>query len=69
MTQTLVTAFLYRAAAALLEPLGTPRLGRMLDDFAGVLMLLFVIQLSVGAMLMLLMAQVLVVGNWTVMMR
>ena len=34
-----------------------------------VLMLLFVIQLSVGAMFLLLIAQMLVVGNLTVMLR
>lgn len=67
--QTLVSVFVYRAAAAVIEPIGAPRLAGAIDDFSDVLMLLFIVQASVGAMLMLLMAQVLVVGNWTVMMR
>ncbi len=60
---------LYRATAAVLEPIASERVVRVIDDFAGVLMLLFIIQLSVGAMFLLLMAQVLVVGNLTVMLR
>lgn len=60
---------LYRLAAAVLEPIASERVVRVIDDFAGVLMLLFIIQLSVGAMFLLLMAQVLVVGNLTVMLR
>ena len=69
MAQTLAAAALYRAAAALLEPLSDPRAGTCLQDFADVLMLLFVVQLSVGAMFLLLAAQMLVVGNLTVMLR
>ena len=40
-----------------------------MQDFSDVLMLLFVIQLSVGAMFVLLVAQMLAVGNLTVMLR
>ena len=39
------------------------------QDFSDVLMLFFIIQLSVGAMFLLLIAQILAVGNWTVMLR
>ena len=60
---------LYRAGAALLEPLSDARGGACLQDFSDILMLLFVIQLSVGAMFLLLVAQMLVVGNLTVMLR
>ncbi len=69
MTQTLAAALLYRMAAALLEPLTDARGGACMQDFSDILMLLFVIQLSVGAMFLLLVAQMLVVGNLTVMLR
>ena len=69
MLQTLAASMLYRAGAALLEPLSDPRSGACLQDFSDILMLLFVIQLSVGAMFLLLVAQMLVVGNLTVMLR
>ena len=67
--QTLSASILYRACAALLEPLADDRVSACLQDFADVLMLLFIIQLSVGAMFLLLVAQMLAVGNLTVMLR
>ena len=69
MIQTLGSAILYRACAALLEPLGDGAAPGCIQDFSDVLMLLFIIQLSVGAMFLLLVAQMLVVGNLTVMLR
>ena len=69
MGQTLAAALVYRASAALLEPLGDETAGKCIQDFSDILMLLFVIQLSVGAMFLLLVAQMLVVGNLTVMLR
>lgn len=69
LIQTLAAVILYRASAALLEPLADRRVSACLQDFSDVLMLLFIIQLSVGAMFLLLVAQMLVVGNLTVMMR
>jgi len=69
MTQTLAAALIYRASAALLEPLSDGRAGSCIQDFSDILMLLFVIQLSVGAMFLLLIAQMLIVGNLTVMLR
>ena len=69
MVQTLASAMAYRACAALLEPLSDGRASGCIQDFSDILMLLFVIQLSVGAMFLLLVAQMLVVGNLTVMMR
>ncbi len=69
MIQTLCTVMLYRACAALLEPLTQGAAVACMQDFSDVLMLLFVIQLSVGAMFLLLVAQMLVVGNLTVMLR
>ncbi len=69
MLQTLASAMAYRACAALLEPLSDDRASGCIQDFSDILMLLFVIQLSVGAMFLLLVAQMLVVGNLTVMLR
>lgn len=69
MIQTLGSVILYRACAAVLEPLGNGPAAGCIQDFSDVLMLLFIIQLSVGAMFLLLVAQMLVVGNLTVMLR
>ena len=69
MIQSLAAAMVYRAAAALLAPRSDARAGQCIQDFSDILMLLFVIQLSVGAMFLLLIAQMLVVGNLTVMFR
>jgi len=64
-----MTLLLYRAAAALLEPVADGPLCRAIGGYADVFQLLFVIQLSVGAMFMLLVAQLITVANWTVMLR
>lgn len=69
LLQTLAAVIVYRACAALLEPVAETRVSACIQDFSDVLMLLFVIQLSVGAMFLLLVAQMLVVGNLTVMLR
>ena len=69
MIRTLCSALMYRACAALLQPLAQERVAGTLHGFSDVLMLLFAIQLSVGAMFFLLVAQVLAVGNMTVMLR
>ena len=69
MLQTAAAAVVYRACAALLEPLSDVRCSACMQDFSDILMLLFVIQLSVGAMFLLLTAQLLAAGNLTVMLR
>lgn len=69
MLRTVMTLFLYRACAAVLEPVEDGPLCRALGGYADVFSLLFVIQLSVGAMFLLLVAQLLIVGNMTVMLR
>ena len=69
MLQTLSAVILYRACAALLEPVADGDICACIQDFSDMLMLLFIIQLSVGAMFLLLVAQMLVVGNLTVMLR
>ena len=69
LLRTALTLLCYRAAGALLEPLGDEPLGRALGDYGDVFSLLFIIQLSVGAMFLLLVAQLMSVGNLTVMLR
>ncbi len=69
MIQTLLSVFVYRLCAALLQPAAESRIVHCMQDFSQVLMLLFIIQLSVGAMFILLIAQMLVVGNIAVMLR
>ena len=69
MLQTLAGAMLYRAAAALLEPVADSRVSACMQEFSEVLMLLMVVQLSVGAMFLLLVAPLLGGGNLTVMLR
>ena len=69
LLRLVMTLFLYRAAAALLEPMGDSPLCRAIGDYADVFSLLLIIQMSVGAMFLLLIAQVVGVGNATVMLR
>ena len=69
LLRTVATMFLYRAASALLQPIGDSPLARGMGDYAEVFSLLFIIQLSVGAMFLLLVAQLLTVANLTVMLR
>ncbi len=69
MAQTLGGVLIYRASAALLEPVAETRAADMAQSFSDVLMLLFLIQLAVAAMFLLLAAQMLAMGNLTVMMR
>lgn len=69
MLQTLAAVMLYRAAAALLEPVADSRVSACMQEFSDTLMQLFVVQLTVGAMFLLLIAELLVVGNLTVMLR
>lgn len=69
LLRTVAVMLLYRAAAAVLEPMCVSPLCRCIDNYAEVFSLLFIIQLSVGAMFMLLCAQLLTVGNLTVMLR
>ncbi len=69
MLQTVCTLLLYSAAAAVLEPVADSPLSRCIGEFSGVYTLLFIIELSMGAMFMMLVAQMLVVGNLTVMLR
>ena len=69
LLRTVMTLFLYRAAAALLEPVADGPLCRTIGGYGDVFSLLFIIQLSVGAMFLVLIAQLITVGNLTVMLR
>lgn len=69
LLRTLMTMFLYRAVSALLQPVSDSPLCKCIGDYADVFSLLFIIQLSVGAMFLLLVTQLLMVGNLTVMLR
>ena len=69
LVRTVLTLFLYRAAAALIEPLSDGPLCRTIGSYADVFSMLFVIQLSVGAMFLLLTAQMIAVADVTVMLR
>ena len=60
---------LYKLTAALLQPLADGELIRCIDDFSGVLMLLFIIQLCTAAMFLMLMAQLIGVSGMTMMLR
>ncbi len=69
MIQALCAVLIYRVCAAILQPMAESSIVECLYDFSNVLMLLFIIQLSISAMFLLLIAQMLVVGNLTVMLR
>jgi stage III sporulation protein AE len=69
MIQSICAVFIYRICAAILQPMAESSIVDCLYDFSNVLMLLFIIQLSISAMFLLLIAQMLVVGNLTVMLR
>ncbi|MDY4139495.1 MAG: stage III sporulation protein AE [Eubacteriales bacterium] len=69
LCQTLAAAMLYKLTAALLQPLADGELIRCIDDFSGVLMLLFIIQLCTAAMFLMLMAQLIGVSGMTMMLR
>lgn len=69
LVRTLCASAVYRLCAALLQPVAPDRVSGMLHAFSDVLLLLFIIQLSVGAMFLLLTAQMLAVGNVTVGLR
>ena len=69
LMQALASVLVFKVCAALLEPVADERLVACVGDLADVLMALFSALLCVGAMFFLLVAQVLVVGNMTVMLR
>ena len=69
LLRTVAALFLYRSASAVLQPVSDSPLCRCIGEFGEVFSLLFIIELSVGAMFMLLCAEMLTVGTMTVMLR
>ena len=69
LIRALCAVLTYRLCAALLQPVVSERVSGMIYAFSEVLMLLFIIELSVGAMFILLVAQMLAVGNLAVGLR
>ena len=69
LLRTVAAILLYRAVAAVLEPMTDSPLCRCISEYSEVFSLLFIIQLSVGAMFLLLVAQLVMVGHLTVMLR
>lgn len=69
LLRTVAAMLLYRAVAAVLEPMTDSPLCGCISEYSEVFSLLFIIQLSVGAMFLLLVAQLVMVGHFTVMLR
>jgi len=69
LLQVLSSVLALRLAAAVLEPVADGRIVRLMDNASGALVMLATTQLSVAAMFFLLITQLLVVGNMTVMLR
>ncbi|MCL2545328.1 MAG: stage III sporulation protein AE [Clostridia bacterium] len=65
----LAAVLVYRLCAAVLEPVADANLVACISDFSNILVLIFITLLCVGAMFFLLIAQLLAVGNLTVMLR
>ena len=58
-----VSIFLFKACAALIEPIGAARTSALLGDFAGIFSLLFAVVASVAAMCIILIGAVIACGN------
>ncbi|MDR1263795.1 MAG: stage III sporulation protein AE [Oscillospiraceae bacterium] len=69
LVQALSASLVFRFCAAALEPVADGPIVDLLGDFAGSVTMLFTVLLAVSAMFFLLVAQLLMVGNLTVMLR
>lgn len=69
MLRTLAVVAIMKICAALAEPLATPEIIWAIEDFSGTVVLFFITMLCVGTMYFLLIVQVLLVGNLTMMLR
>lgn len=69
LVKLMATVLVYRLCAAVLEPVADGRLVACISDFSNVLVIVFITLLCIGAMFFLVVAQLLVVGNLTVMLR
>ena len=66
---TLAAVFALKLSAALLEPIADAEIVRAIGDFSRTIVLLLITMLCVGTMYFLLIVQLLLVGNLTVMLR
>lgn len=69
LCQTFASALLYKLAAALLQPVADGEMADCIHDFAGILTLMFVIELSTAAMFLLMTGQLVAVSGATIMIR
>ena len=69
MVRTLAVAAVMKFCAALLEPVALPEVIAAIEDFSGMLVLFLITMLCVCTMYFLLIVQMLLVGNLTVMLR
>lgn len=69
LLRTLAAVFALKLSAALLEPIADADIVRAIGDFARTIVLLLITMLCVGTMYFLLIVQLLLVGNLTVMLR
>lgn len=69
LARTLATVFLMKLSAALLEPVADAQIVHAIGDFSRTIVLFLITMLCVGTMYFLLIVQLLLVGNLTVMLR
>ena len=69
LLRTLAVVGVLRLSAALLEPVADADVVRAIGDFSGTVVLFFITMLCVGTMYFLLIVQLVLVGNLTVMLR
>ena len=69
LLRTLAVVAVLKLSAALLEPVADPDVVRAIGDFSGTVVLFFITMLCVGTMYFLLIVQLVLVGNLTVMLR
>jgi len=69
MMQTLAVVFVMKLSAALMEPVADGEIVRAIGDFSRTIVLFLITMLCVGTMYFLLIVQMLLVGNLTVMLR
>lgn len=69
MMKTLAAVVVMKLSAALLEPVAEGEIVRAIGDFSGTIVLFLITMLCVGTMYFLLIVQLLLVGNLTVMLR
>ena len=69
LARTLAVVFVMKLSAALLEPVANGEIVRAIGDFSRTIVLFLITMLCVGTMYFLLIVQLLLVGNLTVMLR